>query len=85
MQHSPSMTETRHIFPAVSSVPSAPLTRVERKWFAVLDVSQSSRFGKLENEQAIAVAQKCVEGNAIVLDIIKAEETSCMTFLPLCW
>lgn len=49
----------------------------------VLVVSQSTGFGKQENEQTIAIAQKCVVGNAIVSDIIKTTEKRCMTFLPL--
>lgn len=85
MQHSASRTETRYISPAVSSVPSAPLTGVERKWFAVLDVLQSSGFGKLENEQEIAIAQKSVVEKAVVSDIVKAEEKSYMAFIPVCW
>lgn len=47
--------------------PSVLITGLERKWFAILDVSQSSGFGKLENEKAIAVAQKCAAENVIVI------------------
>lgn len=67
----------------MSSVLLPSFSVVERKWFAVLVVSQSTGFGKQENEQIIAIAQKCVVGNAIVSDFIKAVEKHCMTFLPL--
>lgn len=85
MQHSPRATRTWNISPAVSSVPLASLTLVERKRFVVLVVSQSSGFGNLENEQTIVITQKCVVRNAIVSDIRKAKGICCMTFLPLWW